>query len=155
MHGGPFHLIFNMLILWMFGSEMERTWGSETFIRFYLFTGVGAGALSLVTAPSSISVTIGASGALFGILLAYAMTYPNRMVYVYFLFPVKVKYLVIFLGAFNFFAISTGARMAQAAPSDTGEHSSMVSGSATSVAFKTCSTVTSRGNCARSLSEPL
>ncbi len=104
LHGGPFHLLFNMLILWMFGSEMERTWGSETFIRFYLFTGVGAGVLSLVTAPGSYSITIGASGALFGILLAYAMTYPNRMVYVYFLFPVKVKYLVIFLGVMNFFA---------------------------------------------------
>jgi membrane associated rhomboid family serine protease len=104
LHGGFFHILFNMFMLWMFGSEMERTWGSDTFIRFYFFTGVGAGVLSWITAPSSMSVTIGASGAIFGILLAYAMTYPNRMVLVYFLFPVKVKYLVIFLGAVEFIA---------------------------------------------------
>ncbi len=104
LHGGFFHILFNMLILWMFGSEMERTWGPDTFIRFYFFTGIGAGVLSWITAPSSTSVTIGASGALFGILLAYAMTYPNRMVLIYFLFPVKVKYLVIVLGVLNFIA---------------------------------------------------
>ena len=104
LHGGFFHLVFNMFMLWMFGSEMERTWGSETFVRFYFFTGIGAGVLSWVTAPTSTAVTIGASGALFGVLLAYAMTFPNRMVLVYFLFPVKVKYLVIFLGALNFLA---------------------------------------------------
>jgi membrane associated rhomboid family serine protease len=104
LHGGFFHILFNMFMLWMFGSEMERTWGSDTFIRFYFFTGIGAGVLSWITAPGSTSVTIGASGAIFGILLAYAMTYPNRMVLVYFLFPVKVKYLVIFLGALEFLA---------------------------------------------------
>lgn len=104
LHGGFFHLLFNMFMLWMFGSELERSWGPEMFIRFYCFTGVGAGALSWITAPSSTIPIIGASGALFGILLAYAMAYPNRQVLVYFLFPVKVKYLVIFLGLMNFFA---------------------------------------------------
>lgn len=104
LHGGPFHLLFNMFILWMFGSEMERTWGSETFIRYYFFTGVGAGVLAWITAPSSLVPTIGASGALFGVLLAYAMTYPDRIVLVMFIIPMRVKYLVIFLGAMNFLA---------------------------------------------------
>jgi len=104
LHGGFFHILFNMFMLWMFGSELERDWGSETFIRFYLFTGVGAGFTHWITAPNSMVPAVGASGALFGILLAYAMAYPNRMVLVYFIFPVKVKHLVLFLGIMNFIA---------------------------------------------------
>jgi membrane associated rhomboid family serine protease len=104
LHGGFFHLLFNMLILWMFGSEMERTWGPETFIRYYFFTGVGAGILTWVLSPASPIPNIGASGALYGILLAYAMTYPNRLIYIYFIVPVPAKYLVVIFGAFEFLA---------------------------------------------------
>lgn len=104
LHGDFFHIVFNMFMLWMFGSDLERSWGPETFIRFYFFTGVGAGALSWITAPNSMTPIIGASGALFGILLAYAMAYPDRRVFVSFLFPVKVKYLVIFLCVLNLIA---------------------------------------------------
>jgi membrane associated rhomboid family serine protease len=104
LHGSFFHLIFNMLILWMFGSEMERTWGPETFIRYYFFTGVGAGVLTWILSPTSPIPNIGASGALYGILLAYAMTYPNRLIYVYFLVPVPAKYLVLIFGVFEFMA---------------------------------------------------
>jgi membrane associated rhomboid family serine protease len=104
LHGDFWHIFFNMLILWMFGSQMESDWGPDVFIRFYFFAGLGGSVLSWITGPSSIAITIGASGAIFGILLAYAMAYPNRQVLIYFLFPVKVKYLVIFLGALNFIA---------------------------------------------------
>jgi membrane associated rhomboid family serine protease len=104
LHGGFWHIFFNMFMLWMFGSELERDWGPDTFIRFYVFTGIGAGLVSWITAPGSQTPIIGASGAIFGILLAYALAYPNRQVLIYFLFPVKVKYLVIGLCALNFFA---------------------------------------------------
>jgi membrane associated rhomboid family serine protease len=104
LHGGFFHLLWNMLILWMFGSEMERTWGPETFIRYYFFTGVGAGVLTWILSPGSPIPNIGASGALYGILLAYAMTYPNRLIYIYFLIPVRAKYLVLVFGIFEFMA---------------------------------------------------
>jgi len=104
LHAGFFHILFNMFMLWMFGSDLERDWGPDTFIRFYLFTGVGAGFTHWLTAPNSTVPVVGASGALFGILLAYAMAYPDRMVLVYFFIPVKVKHLVLFLGIMNFLA---------------------------------------------------
>jgi membrane associated rhomboid family serine protease len=104
LHGDFWHIFFNMFMLWMFGSQMESDWGSDTFIRFYLFSGLGGGVLTWLTGPNSITPTIGASGAIFGILLAYALAYPNRQVLIWFLFPVKVKYLVIFLGALDLLA---------------------------------------------------
>jgi membrane associated rhomboid family serine protease len=110
LHGGFWHIFFNMFMLWMFGSELERDWGPDTFIRFYFFTGIGAGLVSWITAPGSDVGIIGASGAIFGILLAYALAYPNRQVLIYFLFPVKVKYLVIGLCALNFFAAPKSAQ---------------------------------------------
>lgn len=104
LHGGLWHLVFNMLILLFIGSEMERTWGPETFIRYYLFTGVGAGVLTWILSPGSPVPNIGASGALYGILLAFAMTYPNRLIYVWFMIPIPAKYLVLILGVFEFMA---------------------------------------------------
>lgn len=106
LHGGTWHLVMNMFILWMFGSELERTWGTKEFLKFYFVTGIGAGLVNLVfgvfnPVTSHIPV-IGASGAIYGILVAYAMLFPDRYVYVYFLIPVKVKYLVIFLVALEF-----------------------------------------------------
>jgi membrane associated rhomboid family serine protease len=97
LHGGLWHLFLNMFILWMFGSEIERYWGSRTFLKYYFFTGVGAGVLSWLTALNSVTPTIGASGAIYGILVAYGMMFPNRPVYLYFLLPVKAKHFVIFL----------------------------------------------------------
>lgn len=99
LHGGLGHLLINMLILWMFGSEMERYLGSRRFLQFYFITGVGAGVLSVLADPSSQIPIIGASGAIYGILMAYGMLFPDRLVYLYFLFPIKVKYLVAVLGA--------------------------------------------------------
>jgi len=97
LHGGLWHLFLNMFILWMFGSEIERYWGSRTFLKYYFITGVGAGVLSWLTALNSVTPTIGASGAIYGILVAYGMMFPNRPVYLYFLLPVKAKHFVIFL----------------------------------------------------------
>ena len=104
LHGGFWHLLFNMFGLWMFGCELERYWGSREFLRFFLVTGVGAGILSVVIEPFSVVPTIGASGSVYGILMAYGMMFPERLVYLYFLFPVKVKYFVAVLGIIAFFA---------------------------------------------------
>ena len=108
LHGGLLHIIMNMFILWMFGSELERTWGSREFAKFYFIAGIGAGVLNVLFAafrPATAFIPIiGASGAIYGILVAYAILFPERYVYVYFMIPVKVKYLVIFLVALEFFS---------------------------------------------------
>ena len=98
LHGGLFHILFNMFVLWMFGCEIERAWGPREFLKYYLLCGIGAGAFTVILSWNSIVPTIGASGAIFGILVAYAMLFPDRLIYVYFLFPVKAKYLVLFFG---------------------------------------------------------
>lgn len=102
LHGDFFHVLFNMFALWMFGSELERHWGSREFLKFYLITGMGAGVFSVVLEPGSLIPTIGASGAVYGILMAYGMMFPERYIYLYFLFPVKVKYFVAALGLLAF-----------------------------------------------------
>jgi membrane associated rhomboid family serine protease len=92
-----------MFVLWMFGSELESIWGRKAFLRYYFTTGVGAGLVWLVLNLSNANHTLaGASGAVYGILLAFGMMFPNRTVYLYFLFPIKVKYLVMFLVATEF-----------------------------------------------------
>ena len=104
LHGGFGHLFWNMFALWMFGCELERYWGSKEFLKFFLITGIGAGLLSIVVQPLSDIPTIGASGAIYGILMAFGIMFPERLVYLYFLFPVKVKYFVAVLGALTFFS---------------------------------------------------
>ncbi len=113
LHAGFWHIAINMLMLWMFGSELESLWGRKEFLRYYMITGVGAGIFSLVPyfigvlfgSTGYIPSIIGASGAVYGILLAYAMTYPNRKVLVYLVVPVKVKYLMLFMGFMTFASI--------------------------------------------------
>ncbi|MBN2542616.1 rhomboid family intramembrane serine protease [bacterium] len=106
LHGGFFHIFFNMFALWMFGSAMENTWGTRKFLQYYFVTGIGAG---IVWAIFNSSPTIGASGAIYGLLLAYGITYPDRYVYLYFMIPLKAKYFVIIFGALEFIS-SFGAR---------------------------------------------
>ena len=82
-HGGFGHLLFNMLALWMFGTELERTWGTRFFAKYYFVTGIGAAATSLLLSlvrrrRSTTAITIGASGAIYGVLLAYGMYFPHR-----------------------------------------------------------------------------
>ncbi len=109
LHGGVFHIFFNMLTLFMFGNDLERYWGTKRFLNYYFITGTGAGVCSWLISMNSLSVTIGASGAIYGLLLAYGMLYPNRIVYLNFLLPVKVKWLVIIMGAMAFFSSISGS----------------------------------------------
>jgi membrane associated rhomboid family serine protease len=103
IHKDFLHVFFNMFVLWMFGSELESIWGRKAFLSYYFTTGVGAGLVWLVLNLSNANHTLaGASGAVYGILLAFGMMFPNRTVYLYFLFPIKVKYLVMFLVATEF-----------------------------------------------------
>jgi membrane associated rhomboid family serine protease len=106
LHGGFFHILINMLMLYMFGNELERLWGTRRFLKYYFITGIGAGVCSWIAwivDPHNPAITIGASGAIYGLLLAYGITYPNRIVYLYFLFPIKVKWMVLIMGAVVFF----------------------------------------------------
>jgi len=109
LHGGWMHIFFNLLGLWMFAGELELVWGRTKFIRYYMLSGLGAGLfialmnyIAFVNYGSS-AVTIGASGAIYAILLAYAILWPDREVLLYFLFPIKIKYLVIAFGLMEFF----------------------------------------------------
>jgi membrane associated rhomboid family serine protease len=101
------HILLNMLGLWMFGSELEQVWGSRQFTRFFFVCGVGAGLvmvlLFLLTGGDSHVTTIGASGALYGILLAYGILFPDRIIY-FLIFPIPAKYFVMMLGAIAFFS---------------------------------------------------
>ncbi len=108
MHGGFTHILFNMFMLWMFGMEIENLWGSKKFLIFYLSTGVIAGLFQILLAPlfaGAAAPTIGASGAVFGVLIAFAMFFPDRYIYLYFLIPVKAKYLIAFLVIFEFLSV--------------------------------------------------
>jgi membrane associated rhomboid family serine protease len=103
MHADFWHLFFNMLFgLWMFGMEVEHVWGSRKFLMYYLSCGVAAGIAQLILAPifeptQILGPTVGASGAVYGVLIAFAMMFPDRYIYIYFLIPVKTKYFVMFL----------------------------------------------------------
>jgi membrane associated rhomboid family serine protease len=103
LHGNLMHIAFNMFFLWMFGSELEREWGTTEFIKYYLITGTIAGITIFLWNFNVFGFTIGASGAVFAILVAYAMFYPNREVMLLlFPVPIKVKYFVLIIGALEF-----------------------------------------------------
>ena len=103
VHGDFFHIFMNMFVLWMFGTEMESIWGGKKFLQYYLCTGVGSGLVWLMfNYGSNYSILIGASGAIYGILLAYGLMFPNRKVLIYFLFPIRVKYFVAILALISF-----------------------------------------------------
>ena len=130
LHGGIDHILFNMLALWMFGSVLENYWGAKRFLQFYLICGIGAGLLHLgvlylemgqyweelkifppeqqqlyLESPNTVfnSYTVGASGAIFGCLAAFGYLFPNQLIYLYFLFPMKAKWFVIIYGALELF----------------------------------------------------
>lgn len=110
MHGGFGHLFFNMFALWMFGMELENVWGSKRFLTYYLLCGVGAGVANLLVAPlfTTPAPTVGASGAIYGVLLAFGLMFPNRPIFLYFLLPIKAKYFVTIFLAFELFYGVTG-----------------------------------------------
>jgi membrane associated rhomboid family serine protease len=98
LHGGFMHLFFNMLMLSMFGMELENSWGSRKFLAMYLGAGIAAGLANLFIAPllTGSGPTIGASGGVYAVLVAFAMMFPDRYVYLYFFVPVRAKYLISF-----------------------------------------------------------
>jgi rhomboid family protein len=104
LHGGLFHWLFNMLIFWMFGAELERRWGTTEFVKYFFITGLGAAACVLALSPHSSIPTIGASGAVFGLIVAFAMIYPNAVLYMYFLIPLKVWQAAVLFAFIEFFA---------------------------------------------------
>ncbi len=130
MHGNFAHLFFNMFALWMFGNTLENIWGANRFLLFYFVCGIGAGLvqelvqyIQYVTTlqgyenvriaanqiiPMSqylnMLTTVGASGAVFGILLAFGMMFPNSTLYIYFAIPIKAKWFVIIYGVIELFS---------------------------------------------------
>jgi membrane associated rhomboid family serine protease len=124
MHGSFSHLFFNMFALWMFGAAIENYWGVKRFLIYYFVTGIGAAVIQeltwaielqellsssaeLVNTGSqflsksdylNLPVTVGASGAVYGLLLAFGMMFPNAMIYIYFFIPMKAKWFVIIYG---------------------------------------------------------
>src|SRR4030043_461739 len=108
LHGGIGHILFNLLALWMFGGELESYWGSRKFLIYFFFCGIGAAISSVLFSPYQFIPIIGASGAIYGILLAFGWLFPNRPIYIYFLFPIPAKYMVILYGLIELFASMEG-----------------------------------------------
>jgi membrane associated rhomboid family serine protease len=102
LHGGVMHLLFNMLTLWMFGVTLERDWGTRRFLKYYFLCGIGAGfcdvAVNALLGNWNTS-TIGASGAIYGVLLAFGVLYPESTILFLFIFPIQAKYFVMIYGA--------------------------------------------------------
>lgn len=102
------HILFNMLMLWFFGAELEQRWGGKYFLFFYLFTGVGAAVLyclgmTLYAAATGSQMgmmvpVLGASGAIFGLMLAQGILFGERVIYFFMLFPMKMRYFVMIMG---------------------------------------------------------
>ena len=103
-HGGVWHVLMNMFVLWMFGSELERLWGKNHFLKYYFLTGVGSGIVTMLFGLNSTVAVVGASGAVYGVLLAYGLTYPNRTIYLYGIIPIKSIWFVIGIGIIAFFS---------------------------------------------------
>jgi len=111
LHGSVGHLFFNMLGLWMFGSELEQMWGTKRFLQFYAASILSAAALQLLVAAVTgfVYPTIGASGGLFGLLLAFGMTFPNRTIMPLFPpIPMKAKVFVAVYGGLELLFGVTG-----------------------------------------------
>ena len=120
VHDGVFHLAFNMLAIWMFGVEVERLWGTRAFVKFFLICGVAAGLATLGVAllpidaawreRTYLGVTVGASGALYGVLYAWARAFPYRTVLMFMIFPVQARWFVAIMIAIDF-AVAASSRL--------------------------------------------
>lgn len=107
LHGGFWHIVWNMLGLWMFGADLERLWGTRRFLNFYFVCGIGAGICVVLLNyilpwGNPNSATLGSSGAIFGILLANAVLFPDRTVMWGFLIPIQMKWFVLIYGVITF-----------------------------------------------------
>lgn len=113
LHGGLWHLLINMLILYMFGVELEEHWGTKEFLKYYFLCGIGAGILHLLISLGSPVPVVGASGAIYGLLAAFGLLFPNRILtlLLFFFLPIQImaKYLVmIFVGISLFYGFFGG-----------------------------------------------
>jgi membrane associated rhomboid family serine protease len=108
-----FHLLFNMLMLWMFGGELERYWGSPAFLRYYLVCGIGAGILAIpysyLVGSAGIPI-VGASGAIFGLFMAYGIVFAERTILFMLLFPMKARTMAMIMFGVTFFYTLTQPR---------------------------------------------
>ena len=105
LHAGIGHILFNMLTLWMFGAAVEQTWGTRRFLQYYFICGIGAGVcvvLANLIYGNVHQPTVGSSGAIYGVLLAFGMLFPDTEILLMFLFPIKAKYAVMIFGAIAF-----------------------------------------------------
>jgi membrane associated rhomboid family serine protease len=112
LHGGFNHIFFNMFALWMFGLPVEKVWGSRRFAEYYFVCVLGAGVIQLLVQYLSGEVypTIGASGAVFGLLLAYGVMWPNAKLFlIFFPVPIKAKWFVLIYGGVELIFGVTGA----------------------------------------------
>ena len=106
----PMHILINMLMLWMFGVELERRWGTRAFTTYYAITGIGAGVgvvlaalLPFASAQEAYTIpTVGASGAIFGLMLAWALVFPDRQILFMMIFPLPARVFVAIMGALQF-----------------------------------------------------
>jgi membrane associated rhomboid family serine protease len=111
------HIVFNMLAVWMFGVELEQRWGTPAFLRYYFATGIGAGVSVLlvsllpldVTLHMFDTVTIGASGAVYALLMAWAILFPHRTILFMFIFPLSARMFVLLIGAIAMFSAATAS----------------------------------------------
>lgn len=114
LHGSLLHLFTNMFAMWMFGVQIERLWGSRMFAIYYFVCVIGAGVVQLLVASAAVAETgpyptIGASGGVFGVLLAFGMMFPNQRIMLLFPpIPMRAKWFVILYGAFELYAGMTG-----------------------------------------------
>jgi membrane associated rhomboid family serine protease len=106
LHGDLWHLLSNMIVLFFFGPPLESRWGGREFLRFYFVCGVGGVALSFLFQPDWV---VGASAAMFGLMLAFAMNWPTVPIYVWGIFPVQARYLVGFLFVITLWSAGPGA----------------------------------------------
>jgi membrane associated rhomboid family serine protease len=116
LHGSLWHVFFNMLALFMFGSVLEREWGPREFLKYYLLTGLAGGLCYAFFNHGSYIPTVGASGAIYGLLVAYAVLFPDNVLYVWFVIPLKAKWFAIIFGVIEFLAsFSSGSQIAHLA----------------------------------------
>lgn len=116
LHGSISHILINMLILWMFGVQLEKMWGTRFFLRYFLVTGFGAAMITLLVSllpfdfseSTYLTITIGASGAIYGLLMAFALYYPKTPILMFLLFPVPAKYFVMILAGIAFISAPRG-----------------------------------------------
>jgi membrane associated rhomboid family serine protease len=111
LHGSFWHLFFNMYALLLFGRALEQRWGKQRFFMFYIFTGVGAGIVTFIwnLFGNPYIPTIGASGAIFGIMLAFGLEFPDTMLLLFFLIPIRARYAAFIFGGIELIMIITGS----------------------------------------------